>query len=438
MTQTIHVLGGGLAGLVTAYYARRHGREVSVYEAAPDVGGNARTLRFEDVLVDTGAHRLHDKSPVATEAFRDLLGPSMRKVEATSEIRYQGKGIAFPLRPLNAARQLGPATFLRVACEVMQHSLRPRREPTTFQDLALSRYGPTLAEALLLGYSEKLWGVPTSRLAPSVAGGRLRGLTLGTMLRELISGRSAAAHLDGAFYYPTRGFGMLADALVEAVGPERIQTRAIVTRIRHEGGRIRAIEVNGGLPRPVGEVMSTLPLPRFVGLLDPAPPGAVLEAASTLRYRHVRLAILRLNVSRVSPHASLYVPDPDVPFTRIYEPKNRSWEMAPGDKTAVVVEVPCSDWDAWWTLSDDAFVEALLPDVRRVIHGAMGEVLSMHSVRLSNAYPVLDVGHQATVDTLQEYASGFDNLALAGRAGTFRYLHTHDLFSEAAEWAKRH
>ncbi|MEM1055255.1 MAG: FAD-dependent oxidoreductase [Bacteroidota bacterium] len=435
MSETVHILGGGLAGLTAAYYARRHGHEPIVYEAAPEAGGNARTLRFEDVLVDTGAHRLHDKDPGATAAFRDLLGDAMQRVEAPSEIRYRGRGIAFPLRPLDAARNLGLGTLLRVSAEILPRLLRSQQEPETFRDLALSRYGPTLARAFLLGYSEKLWGVPTERLDASVAGGRLQGLTLGTFLRELSSARTATAHLDGAFYYPTHGFGMLAEALTEAIGEERVRTSTPVTQVEHEGEHIVAVQAGGERQAAQTQtVVSTLPLPLLVHLLDPAPPDAVHDAAAALRYRNVRLLVVQLGTPQVSPHASLYVPDPEVPFTRLYEPKNRSAAMAPRTRTALVAEVPCDEHDDLWALPDDLFAARLLPDVRRVA-APLGAVLSTHSVRLPNAYPVLEVGHREAVATLRDYADGFENLTLAGRAGTFRYLHTHDLFVEAAAWA---
>ncbi|MEM6782521.1 MAG: FAD-dependent oxidoreductase [Bacteroidota bacterium] len=447
MINSVHILGGGLAGLATAYYATRQGLTPTLFEAASALGGNARTLRFNDVLVDTGAHRLHDTHPSATAAWRDLLGDALRRVEAPSEIRYRGRGLAFPLRPLNAARRLGPATLLRVATEAVPRLVRPRRTPASFRDLALDRYGPTLAEAFLLGYSEKLWGVSTDCLDPQVAGRRLRGLTLGTFLREFVGARAATAHLDGAFFYPEHGFGMLADALAvavsEAVGPQHLHVDTRVTRVAHDAAtdsgdarrRIRVVTVNGEAPYPVDQVVSSLPLPALLRVLDPAPPARILDAASALTYRHVRLAILRLDVPRFSSHASLYFPEPSLPFTRLYEPKNRSAAMAPPNRTALVVEVPCSDDDAWWTLGDDAFVEALQPHLDRALGDRIQPLLSVHSLRLPHAYPVLEVGHRTVVESLLGYVDRFDNLALAGRAGTFRYLHTHDLFAEAEAWA---
>ena len=41
-----------------------------------------------------------------------------------------------------------------------------------------------------------------------------------------------------------------------------------------------------------------------------------------------------------SDNASIYFPDKNIPFTRIYEPKNRSKYTSPIDKTCIVAEVP--------------------------------------------------------------------------------------------------
>jgi hypothetical protein len=65
-----------------------------------------------------------------------------------------------------------------------------------------------------------------------------------------------------------------------------------------------------------------------------------------LRYRQIRLIFLRLRRPRVSAYASVYIPDPALCVSRLYEPKNRSAAMAPADETSLVVEVPCFADDA--------------------------------------------------------------------------------------------
>ena len=107
-----------------------------MYEAAAQVGGNARTLRFGEFLVDTGAHRLHDTDPEATAAFRSLLGADLHRVDAPSRIYWNGRWVAFPLRPLDAALQMGPKRVLRILRENLGRR-RPPHPPATFEELAL-------------------------------------------------------------------------------------------------------------------------------------------------------------------------------------------------------------------------------------------------------------------------------------------------------------
>ena len=72
----IHILGGGPAGLATAYYAKKTGLDFHVYEANNNAGGNCRTIKIDDFRIDTGAHRIHNKIPEITEEFKNLLSSS--------------------------------------------------------------------------------------------------------------------------------------------------------------------------------------------------------------------------------------------------------------------------------------------------------------------------------------------------------------------------
>ena len=94
----------------------------------------------------------------------------------------------------------------------------------SFQDLAIRLYGSAIASWFLLGYSEKLWGLPCSRLSPAVAGRRINGLGVRTFLIEALLGRrSKTRHLDGAFYYPIEGYGAIAERLGIACGEQNIR-----------------------------------------------------------------------------------------------------------------------------------------------------------------------------------------------------------------------
>lgn len=58
MTQRIAVIGGGWAGLAAAVEAVRSGRQVTLFEMAPRLGGRARSLEAPDAELDNGQHIL--------------------------------------------------------------------------------------------------------------------------------------------------------------------------------------------------------------------------------------------------------------------------------------------------------------------------------------------------------------------------------------------
>lgn len=426
------ILGGGPAGLAAGYYAARRGITPLVLEAAAEPGGNARTLRRGEFLYDTGAHRFHDADADITQDARELLGDELRLTERPSQIVYGTRRIDFPLSPLNLAVNLGPATLARAGFDFIRERLHPPPPEPTFAELSVHRYGRTLAEAFLLGYSAKLWGRDAERLSSAVSGKRLRGLDLRTFLLEAVrGGRAKTRHLDGRFYYPRRGIGQLSAALAAGCGLEAIRTNARVTALRHDGTRIREIEINGGKRLTAGRVISTLPLGLLPTLLDPAPPEAVLTAARGLRFRDIVLVALFLHCERISDNASFYFPDADVPFTRAYEPKNRSAAMAPAGKTSLIVEIPCATDDDAVTADPEALARDTIAalETKRLLRAVDVFDSALHRIRF--AYPVLETGYEEMVRVLSEYFRRFENLQIAGRSGRFAYTHIHDLMREA-------
>ena len=428
----IHILGGGPAGLSTGYYAQKSGLDFTIYEAGSEPGGNCRTLRLGDFLFDTGAHRVHDKDAEITDEIRNMLGDDLFEVSAPSEIYSEGNFFRFPLQLANLVNQLDAKTLLQIAYE---NVVKPRKQTVdTFGSFALNQYGPTLANLFLLNYSHKLWGVDPHTLSKEVSGGRLKGLDLANFIREILLGkRSRPEHIDGSFLYPKYGIGMVADAMYEAIGKGRIHTESRVSKLLHSGGRIDRILINDDTEVEVSSVVNTLPLTLSAKILDPSPPTDLLEAADAIKYRNLILCVFGLDRTRFSPNASLYFPDAELPFTRIYEPKNRSSFMAPEGQTAIVIECPCFDHDQMWSMPSEAVRNTVWKALQGVQVLKEREVVCFQMFRLPFAYPVLEVGFSEHVDRLVDYFQHFDNLHLTGRNSLFRYVHMHDLMRSGKE-----
>jgi len=423
----ISVLGGGPAGLAVGYYANKAGLDATIFESGKRVGGNCTTRRVGEYRYDSGAHRLHDRDPEITREIQRLLGDELTVIDVPSQIYDAGRLIRFPLSSTQLLGHLGPVEFTKAGFEVVCARLSCRGTPETFRDFALATYGRTIAERFLFNYSEKLWGAHPAELSPNIAGNRLSGLDLRTFIAESILKRGSTSHMEGRFYYPRLGIGVIADALAGACGDGAIRTGSRITRLEHDGGRIRAVEINGDERLKVDQVVSSLPLTITLRILDPAPPAEVLALADSIRYRQVRLVVLFIDRPSVTGAATVYFPSSDFEFTRLSEPRNRSADMAPAGKTSLLAELPCHREDDVWQADDQSLVEIVRSRVAEIGWARRDEISGGVADRLPNAYPVLDIRCDRAVAGINHYLGRFENLRLTGRSGRFVYGWIHNM-----------
>jgi len=434
LARNITILGGGIAGLAVGYYAKKNNVPFTIIEAKDCIGGNCVTFRYSDFLFDSGAHRLHDKDADATRELKGLLKENFHEIQVPSRIYHNGKTIDFPLSPLNLIKSLGLWTSAKALVDVVHSRLTIPKAHGNFERYALHTYGKTIAECLLLNYSEKLWGESCHKLSTSIAGKRIKGLTMKTFLFEALFGqRLKTRHLDGSFYYPASGIGMIVKELGRYCTEKNIWMNSIVTRVMHNNKRIVAVEVNNKKIVPVEEMVSTLPLPLFLEIMEPRPPAHLLSLAGNLRFRHLILVVFFLNRKSVTESASIYFPDPSFPFTRISEPKNRSSLMSPPDKTSLILEIPCHQTDALWTLNDDKLIQINLSKLVKIGWIGEKEVIQALVHRISYAYPLLEIDSEDRIRKIHGFLNRFENLRLSGRCAQFGYTFIHDSMKSGRE-----
>ena len=421
------ILGGGPAGLGTAFYAHRAGIPFQIFEKSAQLGGLCRTLRYGEHLYDCGAHRFHDRDAEITADVRALMGDDLIEVNAPSKIYDRGRFIDFPPTPLNILfsgfnlRESG-----RIGIELL---CSRRRGPAgeSFADFAISQFGETLARRLLLNYSEKLWGLPADQLSPDVATRRLQGMTLSSLFYEVLFPKKKTTHIDGSFLYPRNGYGQIVAALEASLPRDSIRIGHDITRLECDRGRIRRIHFADQHHVDAGtRVVSTLPLTLTAKFLGDRVSDVVREAVAELRFRHIRMFFLRLAQPRVSSNASIYIPDPNMCVTRMYEPKNRSPRMAPAHETSLVVEVPCFTGDAIEKTPTEDLATRVIAELSSIGIIAASKVIEWQHHFLPNAYPVYSLNYQERVARIVKGLGAITNLDLVGRGGQFFYSHLHD------------
>jgi protoporphyrinogen/coproporphyrinogen III oxidase len=102
--KSVAIIGAGITGLTAAFYLKRKGIPVAVYEAGYRVGGAIQSLRYEGWLAEFGPNTLLETSPKIGQLVRDAGLQSRRldpdpKAGARYVVRYK-RPIEMPGSPL--------------------------------------------------------------------------------------------------------------------------------------------------------------------------------------------------------------------------------------------------------------------------------------------------------------------------------------------------
>jgi protoporphyrinogen oxidase len=417
------VLGGGPAGLTAGYLLARRGEPVTVLEGSAAVGGLARTEVRDGYRFDLGGHRFFTKSPEVESLWIELLGPELLVRPRLSRIYWNGRFIDYPLNATDVMRKVGPAEVLRSAASYGAARLRPRREAETFEDWVTQRFGRRLFELFFRSYTEKVWGVPTSEIRAEWAAQRIRGLSLWRAAQNALGiGGGEVRSLIEEFHYPRLGPGQMWERMaaeIERHGGE-VRLEAPVTALRVDG---QGIEAEAGSETLAGAgVISSLPLRTLAGIVDPAPPAGVLEAAAGLRYRDFLTVALVIEGADPFPDNWIYIHDPGVRVGRIQNFRAWSPEMVPElERACVGLEYFCFEGDELWSAGDSELVNLAASELDRLRLSPAERVVRGHVVRVPKAYPVYDADYEARVATLRDWLQGIEGLQQVGRNGLHRY-----------------
>jgi protoporphyrinogen oxidase len=426
-------MGAGPAGLTAAWDLARNGVPVTVLERDPDyVGGIARTVEHHGYRFDIGGHRFFSKSEEIEDLWTELMGEEMITCSRLSRIYYRGRYFDYPLRALNALRNLGPLETLLCTASYARWKALPHPEPRSFDEWVTNQFGRRLFRIFFKTYTEKVWGIPTSELSADWAAQRIKGLDLATVLRSaLLPRRRPGARgevvktLIDRFRYPRLGPGQMwervAALLAERGYPVRMGEG--VSAIHHDGRGVTAVETTRGKRVAGRQFISTLPIRSLVRMLNPAPPAEIQAAAESLRYRDFLTVALIVDRPHLFPDNWIYVHDSAVRVGRLQNFKNWSPDMVPdASRTCIGMEYFCFEGDGLWAASDEALVELAAGELAHLGLCRREEVLEGAVVRVPKAYPVYDDDYAAHVERIRRYLGRqAPNLHLVGRNGMHKY-----------------
>ncbi|HET7899973.1 MAG TPA: protoporphyrinogen oxidase [Candidatus Nanopelagicales bacterium] len=425
------VVGGGASGLSTAYWLRvEHDADVVVLEAADRAGGKVTTRLLAGLPVDTGPDAFLSRAAdlgelVARLGLSDsVVGPLPGGAFVWSRGRLhplpQGGFFGIPDRvlPLLRSRLLSPRGVARAGLDLVLPRT-PLGEDPSVADVVRPRLGveafDRLVQPLLggvhAGSAERLSARST---VPEVLGIARSGRSLVLALR---SRRRAAPKATTTPAPPlvsvAGGMSRLIDALVEAIGAERVHTSTPAMSLRRTDSGWE-VDTPSGTLRARTVVLAS-PAYLTADLVEESAPAlaAELRGIEYASVANVTLALRRSDVGELVGTGFLVPPVEDdllVGCTWL----TSKWPHLAGTDTVLVRCMVGRDGDDRWTrMDDDELVAAVRASLARMmgLSAAPTEVLVQ---RWPGAMPQYVVGHADRLSRIDGLTAG--GLHLTGAA----------------------
>lgn len=192
----------------------------------------------------------------------------------------------------------------------------------------------------------------------------------------------------------------------------KIFTDAKVTDFTYSYNKIESVHTSNNTFKPK-QIISTMPLNEM---------SLKLGYDSDLKFRSLRFLCIGLDIEDFSSHTWQYVSDFDLLPTRIQEPKRRSSHMSPKGKSSIMLEIPCDKDDHIWNMDEDKLLQKVIIDLKKLDFEIEDNIVDVFSFSTEHAYTLMDVEYNEKRDVTIEYLNSFENLTMAGRQGTYRYI----------------
>lgn len=418
MTDRVVVVGGGVAGLATAYRlvaAPGPTPEVTVLEANRRPGGKARSAEVGGLLLEAGPDSFVARKPWATELSRDLgLGDELEAPGAGRAYVWADRGLVpLPATALGIPASIGElarwpglsrAGRRRALADLVR---KPRRDDAdeSIGGLVRRRLGNEVAETLVGPILGGLFAGDPDRLCVRAAFPELQmwEQKQGSLIRGARAAlRAAPSGGPGPmFLRPRGGMERLTDALVAAIGPGRIIGESRATGVRREG---HGFLVEAGEAEHAADCV-VLATPAFESAepLAPLAPAAA-EALRVIPYASTAVVLLVYpdGTGAALPEASGFVVPRGKASMTACTWVSRKW---PSDEFGARAVLRCFvggvGAEGVLDATDEQIVEAVCRHLAAVLDlPPMAEASRV--VRWERAMPQYEVGHLERVAAIEE------------------------------------
>ena len=426
----ILILGGGLAGLSTAYHLKDD--QHLVVEAAAQPGGLCITREIEGFHFDYTGHLLHLRDERAIRLVDTLLPEgALERIERRARVRTRGVTLPFPFQAnLHGLPKQDVAKALTDFVGTLGSEV-PDDPAISFEQWSLAVFGRGISDLFMFPYNAKLFRRDPAAMTADWVSWAVPKPSLEAIVRGALGIANEGLGYNPAFLYPSAGgIGILPEALASKV--PNLRCNAAVERIDL---RRRIATLADGDSIAFDRLVVTIPLPRFLQMLEGDDVEAFHGAATQLDWSVV--GCVNLGVAREAIAEGthwLYTPDADVPFYRVGFPTNITAGSGPEGASSMYVEFGLRRDEP----RDAAALEQQA--IRGLEHLGIlrpdDRILAKDTVFIDPGYVIFDRERQRAMDFLVP-ALEAEGVHLIGRYGAWTYSYMERALLDGMELAPK-
>jgi oxygen-dependent protoporphyrinogen oxidase len=444
--KSVAIIGAGITGLTAAFYLKRKGLAVTVYEASSRVGGVIQSLRQNGYLAEFGPNTLLETSPKITQLVRDAGLQSRRldpdpKAEARYVVRYQ-RPIAMPAKPLGFFTT--DLFTLKAKFAVLREPfIKPRRDGVeeSIGQFVTRRFNQEFLDNAIDALVAGIYAGDPNKLSVTHAFPKLKALedNYGSMIKGQILGgrerkkRGEVAKDRAPKFSFDEGLQVLTDSLaVQLGGAVKLNTAVTKLTKTASGWIVHTQTAYGGTLADFDAVIFCGTAPKLAELQISGVPStgsanseirnepsrySALQAFSEIRYPPVASVVLgfrREDVAHDCNGFGMLIPKIEgfkilgTIFSSALFP-NR----APAGHHTLTTYVGGERYPELALLPEDQLVELVCADLRKLL-GVRGQPTFQHVVVYPRAIPQYNIGYGRFKDLMTKIEADAPGFFLAG------------------------
>ena len=419
--ERICIIGTGMAGFGAAHRFHEAGLKTVTFDKRTYHGGHTASHAFaEGFVFDEGPHISFTKDERLQKLFAESVGGEYQALTTNVNNYWRGHWIKHPAQ--NNLYGLPVDLLTAILKDFIEANSREPGPINNYQDWLFESYGETFARTFPMDYTVKYHTTTADNMATEWIGPRMYRPSLEEVLRGALAPSASQVHYIPHFRYPKQGgFVRFLDKFV---GETEIRCDHDLIRV---DPKRKELHFRNGRVEPYDHLVSSMPLPELIPIIDGAP-REVLAAAARLACSELVVVNLGFNKPDITDATWTYFYDRDFFTTRLSTPHLQARNNVPPGCCSVQAECYFSPKYRPLDRHPDDCIQPVIEDLKRCgLIADESEIIFRNTMHINYANVIFDLESGPATKIVHDY---LDELGIryCGRYGDWAYIWTDQSF----------